>query len=221
MQRSIELNNTWTVFTQNLAGTSVGAIIETSLSGTTGTLGAVLRLLQEIEKNPYARLLLFGVGAGVAGTAIAGLPGARRPGAGAPIGIKELPVSQSELIKGAGRGVKELPIAAKESAATVADLIGKSVARHVGGGARAAKETGLRVQIGREFDPFALTRPAIERMERAAQDVSDMFHARLAVDARDLGIELQNLGTRVERITAGVPLAIPGAPPGVGGDYTW
>ena len=102
-----ELNNTWTVFTQNLAGTSVGAIIETSLSGTTGTLGAVLRLLQEIEKDPYARLLLFGVGAGVAGTAIAGLPGARRPGAGAPIGIKELPVSQSELIKGAGRGVKE------------------------------------------------------------------------------------------------------------------
>ena len=73
------------------------------------------------------------------------------------------------------------------------------------------------MQIGREFDPFALTRPAIERMERAAQDVSDAFHARLAVDARDLGIELQNLGTRVERITAGVPLAIPGAPPGVGG----
>ena len=57
-----QLDNSWTVFKQNLAGTSVGAVISDSLGGIAGSLEVLFVALKKVEnlvsKSTYLQLLL-------------------------------------------------------------------------------------------------------------------------------------------------------------------
>ena len=94
-----KLTNTWIVFTQNLAATSVGAAMEASLGRGITALASILNLLQQIERNPYAKIIVGGVALSLGG-AFVGAPSSVAGGGG-----------------GAGRGPKELPIDPKVQAA--------------------------------------------------------------------------------------------------------
>ena len=206
-----QLNNTWTVFTQNLAGTSIGAIIETSLQGSLGTLGALLHLFLEIEKNPIARLILLGVGAGVSGAGIGFLQGGRRPGAPADIGVKELPVSTTAP----GLRVKELPIPVKAGIFGDPFKVPDKVKAGRAGLDKAAQEA-LRAEQALQKLRLEEARQGSRLMqEQWDKDLADLerFAKELNTALVDgLDTTLVGVGRKVAEITKGVPLAVGGAP---------
>jgi len=192
-----QLSNSWSVFKQNLAGTSVGAAIGNTIDGMSGSLGVLHQTLAGIDglisKSRWLQGLLF------FGVQMSNPVGLLReldrstPNTGAP--------SRSTLI-GAG---------------LVTGGGGGGARAGGGGGAARRVEEALKLPIGQTINALALLRSTIEYTERQTQYAADAMKALAESDARDLAITLKNLGTRVERIIGGVPLAIPGAPPGVGG----
>ena len=193
-----QLSNSWSVFKQNLAGTSVGAAIGNTIDGMSGSLGVLHQTLAGIDglisKSRWLQgLLFFGVQmsnpVGLLRELDRSTPNTGAPSRSALLG--------AGLVTGGGGGG----------------------ARAGGAGGAVAKKVAdeLKLPIGQTINALALLRPAIEYMERQTQYAADAMKALAESDARDLAITLKNLGTRVERIIEGVPLAIPGAPPGVGG----
>jgi len=198
-----KLNTTWTVFTQNLAATNVGTIIETSLAGGISALGALLSMLQQIEKNPYAKIVLLGVGLNVVGpVAFAGAktkpvdrakllePGPAIASRGDTLGVKK-GLGLGDYIPPAGAAAK----AGKDAAVKAEEEFQKARLA-------AAREGSKLMQDQFDKNIDALTKSYDEMMQAHKTSVED---ARV------------ELGERVGKLAKGVPLVIPGAPPGVGG----
>jgi len=182
-----QLSNSWSVFKQNLAGTSVGAAIGNTIDGMSGSLGVLHQTLAGIDglisKSRWLQGLLF------FGVQMSNPVGLLReldrstPNTGAP--------SRSTLL-GAG---------------LVTGGGGGGAGRGAGGAVAKKVADELKLPIGQTINALALLRPAIEYMERQTQYAADAMKALAESDARDLAVDLKNLGTRVERIIEGIPLA--------------
>ena len=179
------LDNQWTVFKQNLAGTSAGDTVANTLDGISTSLGLTFAGLQKVDslisKSTYLQLLL---------------------------GLGKVAVNPVGLLA---------PLAGADEVAGPPNAGFVTGGRGGGGGGgaragRAARAAELRLPLGRAFDPIALLRPALERLEREADDAADMARALAEVDAREIARNLTILGNQVANITEGVPLAVSGSP---------
>lgn len=201
-----KLNTTWTVFTQNLAATNVGTIIETSLSGGISALGALLHMLQEIEKNPYAKAVLLGVGLNVVGPI-------------AFAGGKSKPVDRAKLLEPgpaiASRG--DAPFTKKKGLG-LGDYIPPA-----GAAAKAAKGKSDAEKAEEEFQKARLaaaregSKLMVDQFDKDIAELEKLYGGLMEAHKTSVEDARVELGERVGKLAKGVPLVIPGAPPGVGG----
>ena len=204
-----KLNNTWIVFTQNIAGTSVGAAIEDSLSRGITALSTVLAILQRIEANPYGKLILGGVSLSLGGAFVGAPKETRLPtqipgGAEQDIGLR-LQKSAAQIAKEFRDSIKPLGIPGG------------------GGGGRGRSQVDEALKAEEAFQKARLDvaregnrtmqdqwQKTIDDLERKGRELN----SAIVTNFEDAMVEV---GERVGKIIRGVPLAIPGAPPGVGG----
>ena len=179
-----KLNNTWIVFTQNLAGTSVGAAIEHSLSRGITALSTVLAILERIERNPYGKLILGGVALSLGGAFVGAPKETRLP--------TQIP----------GGADQDIGLRLQKSAAQIAKEFRDSIKplRLPSGGSAAARGVSLPFAAFTTDQALQALNKGMEQVEANAKGVADGF---AAINARFLEI----LGGRVGNIISGVPLA--------------
>lgn len=189
-----KLNNTWTVFTQNLAATSVGAAMESSLGRGITALASILALLERIERNPYGKLILGGVLLSTGG-AFVGAPSAVTPESGA------------------GRGPKELQIDPKIQAVwDEAERKRQAALNKLGDKAgKAAKEIKAITEFTPEQigDPFKKGLELAKNKARDTEAAIEAAHTKQANMTTDWLEFLSILSSGVEKPIVGAPPAIP------------